>query len=328
MRDLRPAPEWRRPLGVAVAVLLAVNATVLGAGPAPDPAPAAGAPARFLSRYVDPDGRVVRRDQGNDTVSEGQAYALLLAAGVGDAGRFATVWEWTRPNLQRDDGLFAWHWKDGRVVDDEPAADADLDIARALMEAAERFAQPAYAAEAELVAAAVRQKETAVVAGHRLLLPSPDAAGRTPVRVNPSYYAPRTFALLGWDDMAGAARRVAGEGRPPRDWVTITRDGRLEPAGRYGFDAARVPVRLGESPDPADRERAASMWPALRRHAFTGRHPVAMVGAAAAASAAGDEPAARRLLAGADEHDKLHPTYYGGAWIALEDLFLGTSARR
>ena len=33
----------------------------------------------FLSRYVDPDGRVVRRDQGGDTVSEGVSYALLLA---------------------------------------------------------------------------------------------------------------------------------------------------------------------------------------------------------------------------------------------------------
>ena len=39
---------------------------------------------RFLDAYVDPDGRVVRRDQGGDTVSEGQAYALLLATAVGD----------------------------------------------------------------------------------------------------------------------------------------------------------------------------------------------------------------------------------------------------
>jgi len=28
----------------------------------------------FLDRYVEPDGRVVRLDQGGDTVSEGQAY--------------------------------------------------------------------------------------------------------------------------------------------------------------------------------------------------------------------------------------------------------------
>ena len=35
--------------------------------------------SRFLELYVMPDGRAVRRDQGGDTVSEAQAYALLIA---------------------------------------------------------------------------------------------------------------------------------------------------------------------------------------------------------------------------------------------------------
>ncbi|MBV8429650.1 MAG: hypothetical protein JO244_00690, partial [Solirubrobacterales bacterium] len=37
----------------------------------------------FLDRYVLPDGRVERIDQGGDTVGEGQAYGMLLAAGIG-----------------------------------------------------------------------------------------------------------------------------------------------------------------------------------------------------------------------------------------------------
>ena len=42
----------------------------------------------FLEDWVDDDGRVVRRDQGDDTVSEGQAYGLLIAAGAGDEETF------------------------------------------------------------------------------------------------------------------------------------------------------------------------------------------------------------------------------------------------
>jgi hypothetical protein len=36
-----------------------------------------GSAAAFLATYARPDGRVVRPDQGGDTVSEGQAYGTL-----------------------------------------------------------------------------------------------------------------------------------------------------------------------------------------------------------------------------------------------------------
>ncbi|MGH9153910.1 MAG: glycosyl hydrolase family 8, partial [Acidimicrobiales bacterium] len=85
----------------------------------------------FFEGYMDGDGRVVRRDQGGDTVSEGQAYAMLLAAAHGDRGRFDRAWQWARDHLQRHDGLLSWRWRDGRVVDPSPAADADVDAARA-----------------------------------------------------------------------------------------------------------------------------------------------------------------------------------------------------
>ncbi|HEX6312191.1 MAG TPA: glycosyl hydrolase family 8 [Acidimicrobiia bacterium] len=131
------------------------RATVVGAGAlvgsllasciAPDPLTAdaerraRAAAERFLDRYVSDEGRVARHDQGGDTVSEGQAYALLLAAAIGDRARFELVWAWTAANLQRPDGLLAWHWADGSVADAEPAADADLVTSRALLLAGERF---------------------------------------------------------------------------------------------------------------------------------------------------------------------------------------------
>src|SRR5262249_25843719 len=69
---------------------------------------AQAAAEHFLDRYVDSDGRVVRRDQGGDTVGEGQAYGMLMAAAIGDRRRFNSIWDWTQRNLQRPDGLISF----------------------------------------------------------------------------------------------------------------------------------------------------------------------------------------------------------------------------
>ena len=45
----------------------------------PSRASDARAADRFLAGYVTGDGRVIRRDQGGDIVSEGQAYGMLIA---------------------------------------------------------------------------------------------------------------------------------------------------------------------------------------------------------------------------------------------------------
>ena len=97
-------------------------------GSSASPQQRAEAAARhFLDRYVDGDGRVVRRDQGGDTVGEGQAYGMLMAAAIGDRRRFDKIWNWTKANLQRPDGLISFLWRDGHVVDPQAASDADLD---------------------------------------------------------------------------------------------------------------------------------------------------------------------------------------------------------
>ena len=71
---------------------------------------------KFLDEYVEPDGRVVRRDEGGDVVSEGQAYGMLIAVAVGDETRFRSIWKWTKTNLRRADGLLAWRWADNKVT--------------------------------------------------------------------------------------------------------------------------------------------------------------------------------------------------------------------
>jgi endoglucanase len=324
-------------LAAAAALLaLAVTAVVATGGDSGD---------GFLDRYVDGDGRVVRHDQGGDTVSEGQAYAMLLAAARGDHERFERVWEWTRSHLRRDDGMLAWRWADGRVADPEPAADADLDAARALLVAASRFDEPEYAAEGRALGRAVLEHQTTAAAEKTVLVAGPWA--RDEAVVNPSYWSPRALAALGFDEVADSARRLTlrllERGLPP-DWAQVHPWGveAVGPPGGgepgYSFDAVRVPLRLAESCSAEDRRLAAALWPRLQhqpgsvRRALDGapmsddEHPAALVGAAAAAHAAGDQRAFGELMARAEALDEARPSYYGSAMVALGRVMLDTDA--
>jgi len=355
------ARAWLLALGAGLLVVAVVVVLVVGRDGSDTPVPEAGdvvsseAADRFLADYVDDDGRVVRRDEGDDTVSEGQAYALLLAVATGDEDRFAQVWEWTKKQLQRDDGLFAWRWADGAVADESPAADADLDIAAALAVAADRFDRPEWRDEARRVAVAVGRHETASVGSRRVVVAGPWAVGDR--IVNPSYLARCDWAVLadvtddeGWqqlgDDADALLRDLARDGLPP-DWVRLSSDGDPTPidspsgggSGRWGLDAARIPVRLAACSEGASL--AEDLWPRLRdlegdgsglaysldgEAVDTTEHPLGLVAAAAAAHAAGDRDSATRLLGLADDLGRQVPTYYGSAWLAFGDIVLRSDA--
>ena len=117
----------------------------------------------FLDEYVEPDGRVVRRDEGGDVVSEGQAYGMLIAVAVGDEARFRSIWKWTKTHLRRGDGLLAWRWADDKVADGNSAADADLDAARSLVLAGRRFNAPEFTQDGLRLGVAILDNETVAV---------------------------------------------------------------------------------------------------------------------------------------------------------------------
>lgn len=251
----------------------------------------------FLDHYLEPDGRVVRRDEGGDVVSEGQAYGMLIAVALDDEDRFRRIWDWTKSNLLRPDGLLAWRWADGEVVDVNSAADADGDAARALLLAGRRFADPALREEGQRLGDDILRSETAPVG--TAAAPPPDGAvppgqwvvgsGRmtvagnwataSPHAVAPGYFNPRAEKELlhssadrRWIDVSRTQRVLAwqllGTGQLPPDWATVDGAGHATPmsppaGGRvqFGLDAARLPVRFAESCDPADRALAAAMRP-------------------------------------------------------------------
>jgi endoglucanase len=320
-----------------------------------------GAALFFLAHYELPSGRVARWDQGGDTVSEGEAYAMLLSVAAGDRHGFDAAWDWTRTHLLQPDGLLAWHWAHGMITSSEPAADADVDVAYALELAATRLHEPADLAAATTMAAAIAANETVGTPGGAVLVGGPWAVG-PPAYVNLSYASPSELAALA--QLPGEAQsfaalatgtralvgQVLGSGALPPDWVQLTNAAPADvtPQGsgagdRYGFDAVRIPIRWAASCTESERKAAAVLWPVLGPAALHGRatvdlglrrgeiqgrgavkSPVGLVAAAASGWAAGHRHEALGLLARAEALDHEHPSYYSSAWVALGRVFLET----
>ncbi|WP_144710896.1 glycosyl hydrolase family 8 [Curtobacterium pusillum] len=359
------------PVTAAAAVLVAVGIALVAvrpwgdrttdAGAASDPtstptsttAPdAARSPEQlrtdFLDRYVR-DGRVVRTDQGGDTVSEGQAYGLLIAYANGDRKRFDAIWSWTERHLVTDDDLLAWRWTpDGGVADGQSASDADLDAARALVLAGSSWGESRYTTAGKTLASAILEHETATTDLGTILLPGPWADSE-PYRYDASYASPAAFEVLAtatgddrWTALSRGSRAVTSavldESDLPSDWSQVHADGSVDPMPAtggdsrvlYGYDAMRMPVRYAEACSAPDRALAGSIAPTLRRQtqlaaqldlggtAVTGdTSALAYVARAAAEHASGATSAAATDLRRADRTAATTPTYYGDAWAAL-----------
>ncbi|MFL6098709.1 MAG: glycosyl hydrolase family 8 [Actinomycetales bacterium] len=342
-------------VGVAAAVSVTVAVTACGgsasrpAGPAK--APGGEAAAAFLSRYVTSDGRVLRHDQGGDIVSEGQAYAMLIAESADRPEQARTIWQWTKAHLRRADGLLAFHASGtGAVLDDSPASDADTLAAYALL----RYrgsGQSELHADGAGLARAVLHAETVDSGGAPVLIAGTWATG-PPATVNPSYWMPGVFTALArltgseaWRELATTTEallaQVTDGGRTlPPDWAQL-QAGRLTPVAapdgsagvRYGLDAARLPLWLASSCDTPARTLAAAWWRNVlsqqdRAAAMalglngdpidSSTNPVPLLAAAAAADAAGDRNRSSALRQRASAQVRAAPTYYGDAWLALD----------
>ncbi|WIE76516.1 glycosyl hydrolase family 8 [Curtobacterium sp. MCSS17_007] len=355
------------PITAAAALVVAVGVALVAVRPWSDRAPLTGATSSatsspapdvdrsaaqlrtdFLDDYVQ-DGRVVRTDQGGDTVSEGQAYGLLIAYASDDRKTFGEIWSWTKRHLLTDDDLLAWRWtpEDG-VADEQSASDADLDAARALVLAGERWDDERYTAAGKAVASAILEHETATTDLGTILLPGPWADSE-PYRYNASYASPAAFRILEratgdrrWTELergsSAATAAVLDESDLPSDWSQVHADGSVDPMPAtgdqgsvvYGWEAMRLPLRYAEACSADDRALAGSVAPTLARStqlaaqldlggtAVTGdTSGLAYAARAAAEHAAGSSSAAAADLRRMDRTAATTPTYYGDAWAAL-----------
>jgi endoglucanase len=354
----RTTITWTAALAVAAAagVSLVLGTPRFASSRTADPTAA----ERFLSRYLAADGRVVRSDQGGDTVSEGQAYAMLLTAASGDDARFRRVWNWTRTHLQRRDGLLSYRWRRGAIADRQPATDADLDAARALLIAGQRFNDPRLRRAGVRIGKAILARETMPSALGPVLVAGPWAAEQH--TVNPSYFSPAAFQELArstgdprWSQLEFTSYQItdaltAAAPNVPPDWATVDTSGhavpRDAPAGgapRFGFEALRVPIRMAGAGTDYGRGLAARIWhffsalppatiaPTYRldgQPAQQGQHAAMLAAAAASGAAAGEVVRGQELMDRASAVDLSAPTYYGAAWLALSQMEIARGASR
>jgi endoglucanase len=226
----------------------------------------------YKRNFILPDGRVQRPEHGFDTVSEGQAYAILFSVFMNDKDTFDLIYQWTERYLSRKnnygDHLLAWHWQDGSITDWMPASDADCDYAFAFLLASYRWKENNYKEKALSIINDIINKETARGNVDRLfLLPGIWGNEKNGHLVqNPSYYSPAAFRLFyeathddRWLDLIETSYWILyqscvrmsgmqGCGLIP-DWCIVDMQGKIikaeDRSGDYGWESVRVPMRIG-----------------------------------------------------------------------------------
>jgi endo-1,4-beta-D-glucanase Y len=213
---------------------------------------------RFFKSCGDGSVYVLKNDYtGSEQVaSEGIAYGMLLAVAIGDREAFDGL---SRYYLEHRNGNGVMNWlyaPCGGQIDGNGASDADLDAAMALVLADTRWG--GHADSAAALIDAIRQHETQVCDGDRIVLKPGDAWGGCGGTVNPSYFSPayyRRFAQLRpadadyWNafvqdtyDMLDGLQDQR-DGLLP-DWSFGNGDADGGDRGIYGYEAVRSPWRI------------------------------------------------------------------------------------
>jgi endo-1,4-beta-D-glucanase Y len=220
----------------------------------------------YKQTYLHADGYVLDPGRGDGEVtSEGQGYALLRAAWLGDRPTFDRVLDWTERHLRRGDGLFSWRWSPkagGRILDPNTASDADQEIAFALILASRAFHRAPLADRARELLESIRAHES-LRAGEGWF----PAAGNWALAdriVNLSYFLPYAYPYFArldpQGDWAAATRTgyalIASVRRRPGlrlipDFMTMTEDGEagmlpghVGLSGDFSSDAMRLYFRV------------------------------------------------------------------------------------
>lgn len=231
----------------------------------------------YIKYFIGEDGRVSRPLE-KDTVSEGQAYAMLRAAWMRDKIVFDKCYRWTEEHLSRrkekKDDLLAWRWQSGQVIDWMPASDAMVDYALSLIfaDALWPMASPDgledYGKKARGVLRDTLDYMTYRTGSGRLYL-SPwilsPAKGASLFPVNPSYYSPAHFKIFfdytkdkRWlelketayfilENLSRSFNGAVGVGLIP-DWCAVDENDHFVSlegkAADFGWEAVRIPFRV------------------------------------------------------------------------------------
>jgi endoglucanase len=231
----------------------------------------------YATRFVQADGRVLESSlENNHSTSEGQSYGMLFALIGNDQPRFDKLWRWTSANLAGSaiaTRLPGWLWGQGtdgqwRLQDANSAADADLWIAYALLEAARLWHRPDYHQDALHLMATIEAQLVVKLPGlGPMVLPGPQGFVQPDAlwRLNPSYLPLPLLRRLAKEAPAGPWQAIANNtatmiGQSSHhgfiaDWVgyrgTSAQSGAFVSDPIHGdtgsYDAIRVYLWLGMS---------------------------------------------------------------------------------
>jgi endoglucanase len=221
--------------------------------------------------FLDESGRIMDHDDGERTTSEAQAYGLFFALVGNDRPAFDRILQWTQTNLASGDlasNLPAWLWgcdSNGkwRVLDKNPASDADLWMAYTLIQAGRLWHEPGFNKLGDAIAEHVAEQSVIKFSGiGTVLLPAPVGfSSKNFVELNPSYMPVQLLYGLAsahpggpWSQVADnvpAVLRHASTHGFVMDWVKFSTDKGWEPGNgpaaepRASFDAIRVYLWAG-----------------------------------------------------------------------------------
>jgi endo-1,4-beta-D-glucanase Y len=205
----------------------------------------------YASSLIDDQGRVVDRQGGGRTTSEGQSYGLFFALAANDRNRFDRMLYWTSNNLAGGDlgtHLPAWLWGQDpggqwKTLDPNSASDADLWIAYTLCEAGRLWREPRYGILGRDMMGRIAASEVVELPGFGTML-LPGETGFHPAPdvwlLNPSYLPLPLLTRLASIDPHGPWPRIAAN-------VPLL----LEKSARNGFAMDWVSYREGEGFQPA-----------------------------------------------------------------------------
>ena len=235
----------------------------------------------FRRHAIQSDGRVIERRANDRTTSEAQAYALFFALVANDREQFERLLSWTQNNLANGDLRAqqpAWLWGSDtasrwRVLDANPAADADFWLAYTLLQAGRLWQVPDYSMTGLALLQQIQTRQQVNLPGFGVtVLPGRDGftLDKSRWRINPSYLMPQQLRAFAQHDPAGPwqamadslpvmIRNASPAGFVP-DWIVYQEDKGwvADPVtGSIGsYDAIRVYMWVGMM-DEADPSRAA-----------------------------------------------------------------------
>jgi endoglucanase len=188
---------------------------------------------------------------------------------VNDQKEFDRVLSWSNRNLLQSNGLYAWKYQKGNIVDQGFAPDADQDIALALLFAYKKWHNPQYLKQAQSLLNAIWNESVITIKNKPYLLAGNWADRGNEIIVNPSYFSPAAYKIFAevdtnhhwlglsetsYDLLKTCTEASLGQdkGLLPPEWCAVNKNtlrasqptGEVPQGTDYGYNAFRIPWRV------------------------------------------------------------------------------------